>query len=68
MIMGGGAEMPATELQSMDMHLTIVEKPPTVGRSVCLLIDLLFVLKTNVAFVRFCLSNPPKMRMDDGSI
>ena len=47
---------------------TIVEKEPTVGRSLCLLIDLLLVLKTKVAFVRFCLSKPPKIRMDEGSI
>ena len=47
---------------------TIVEKLPTVGKSLCLLIDLLLVLNTKVAFVRFYLSKPPKMRIEEGSI
>ena len=47
---------------------TMVENEPTVGRSLYRLIDLLFVLKTKVALVRFCLSNPPKIRIEDGSI
>ena len=47
---------------------TIVEKEPTVGRSLYLLIDLLLVLKTKVALVRFCLSKPPKIRIELGSI
>jgi hypothetical protein len=47
---------------------TIVLNEPTVGRSLCRLIVLLFVLNTKVAFVRFYLSNPPKIRIEEGSI
>ena len=47
---------------------TIVENEPTVGRSPALSIVLLAVLNTKVALVLLALSNPPKIRMDEGPI
>jgi hypothetical protein len=46
----------------------MVLNEPTVGRSAYLVIDLLFALNTKVAYVRFYLSNPPKIRIELGSI
>ena len=47
---------------------TMVEKLPTVGKSEALSIVFLLVLKIKVAFVLFCLSNPPKIKMLVGLI
>jgi len=45
-----------------------VEKEPTVGRSPARSIVLFAVLNTNVALVLFALSNPPKIRIEEGPI
>jgi hypothetical protein len=46
----------------------MVENEPTVGKSPALSIVLFAVLNTKVALVRFALSKPPKIRMEEGPI